>query len=256
MLFFAGACLLYWGRKTRFHGLVTRYYRGVRSVRAYIASTLGTVRSWVARFVSPFSFSPSASSSSSSPWTASSSSASSSLAAAALDDERRSSRIVDTIVAEAASIDIESQQYLLHPHLHFRRQQQQQQHLADQMLLSFITPRTIFLLFLRCLLLGLAFAFYQVVARVKRQKREVLQFMRDVEAKLQAERARQAQEEQAESRREELEELQKFPDELFMKIANRMWEVMMEHVEHLGASCHEHGTLLPLLLRMMMIGCR
>jgi hypothetical protein len=201
MLFFTGACLLYWGRKTRFHGLVTRYYRGVRSVRRYLTSAIWA-RTYIVR--------------------------------------ANGRRGVD-------GVDIESQQPLSVARLMDEglAMGEKGMGLADRVF-SFISPRTIFMLFLRCLLLGLAIAFYQVVARVKREKQEVLRFMRDVEQKLKDEREREAQKEKVESRREEMEELQKFPDELFMKIANRMWVVMMENVEKLITSCNELG--MPIIL--------
>lgn len=118
--------------------------------------------------------------------------------------------------------------------------------LADRFF-SFISPRTILMLFLRCLLLGLAFAFYQVLRRIKKEKEEVIKFMRDVEQKLKAERDREELKEKAESRREEKEELQKFPDELFMKVATRMWEVIQESTEKLITACNEQGTKKELL---------
>lgn len=212
MLFFTGACLLYWGRKTRFHGLVTRYYRGVHSLRRYLTSALWT-RSYIRT-----------------------------TAASAADHP--SSLRPDRGLGGLFDIEAQSQRPLTVGRLMdggLAMGEKGMVGLADRVS-AFISPRTIFMLFLRCLLLGLAFAFYQVVARVKREKREVLRFMRDVEQKLKAEREREAQKEKVESRREEMEELQKFPDELFMKIANRMWEVMMENVEKLITSCNELGT--------------
>lgn len=113
--------------------------------------------------------------------------------------------------------------------------------IADRVL-TIISPRIIFMLFLRCLLLGLAFAFYQVIRRVNEEKQEVIKFMRDVEQKLKAEQDREVLKDRAEIRREEKEELQKFPDEFFMKVANRMWSVMLDSVEKLITACNEQGT--------------
>jgi len=96
----------------------------------------------------------------------------------------------------------------------------------------------------RCLLLGLAYAFYRALRRIKQEKEEVFKFMKDVENKLKAEREREALKEKAASLREEKEELQKFPDEMFMKTATRMWDLMQECVEKLLTACNEQGTTL------------
>jgi len=110
-------------------------------------------------------------------------------------------------------------------------------------LFSLVSMRTLVKLFLGCLLLGLAFASWKVGVRITgKKKKEVIRFMKEVEEKLRIEREREALKEKVEIRREEKEELQKFPDELLMKIANRMWEVMMENVEKLSTCCNELGT--------------
>lgn len=124
-------------------------------------------------------------------------------------------------------------------------------------LFSLVSMRTLVKLFLGCLLLGLAFASWKVGVRITgKKKKEVIRFMKEVEEKLRIEREREALKEKVEIRREEKEELQKFPDELLMKIANRMWEVMMENVEKLSTCCNELGGCLfspsPLLLMIRL----